>query len=235
MGRRCAKAASRLILAGLRWHRKASTITPRLGCVTKGAASRKRTVVKEPTLDVAGTVQNNSQIVHATFQNRDGGQGAAPARRSKIGNGTWDSQADDYVRAAERHWTQTDPTWGIWEVPESELQLLPDRLEGIDVIELGCGTAYVSAWLARLGAHPVAIDNSPRQLETAQRMQREHGIAFPLVLGNAEQVPYPDGSFDLAISEYGAAIWCDPYRCIWETARLLRTAGELDRPSVTAC
>ena len=61
----------------------------------------------------------------------------------------WDSQADDYVRAAERHWAQTDPTWGIWEVPESELHLLPDRLEGIDVIELGCGTAYVSGWLAR--------------------------------------------------------------------------------------
>ena len=139
----------------------------------------------------------------------------------------WDSQADDYVRAAERHWAQADPTWGIWEVPESELHLLPDRLEGVDVIELGCGTAYVSAWLARRGAHPVAIDNSPRQLETARRMQREHGVIFPLVLGNAEEVPYPDGSFDLAISEYGAAIWCDPYRWIPETARLLRSGGEL--------
>ena len=139
----------------------------------------------------------------------------------------WDSQADDYVRAAERHWAQTDPTWGIWGVPESELHLLPDRLEGVDVIELGCGTAYVSAWLARRGAHPVAIDNSPRQLETARRMQREHGVTFPLVLGNAEEVPYPDGSFDLAISEYGAAIWCDPYRWIPETARLLRSGGEL--------
>jgi SAM-dependent methyltransferase len=139
----------------------------------------------------------------------------------------WDSQADDYVRAAERHWAQTDPTWGIWGVPESELHLLPDHLEGVDVIELGCGTAYVSAWLARRGAHPVAIDNSPRQLETARRMQREHGVTFPLVLGNAEEVPYPDGSFDLAISEYGAAIWCDPYRWIPETARLLRSGGEL--------
>jgi ubiquinone/menaquinone biosynthesis C-methylase UbiE len=77
------------------------------------------------------------------------------------------------------------------------------------------------------GAHPVAIDNSPRQLETARRMQREHGVTFPLVLGNAEEVPYPDGSFDLAISEYGAAIWCDPYRWIPETARLLRSGGEL--------
>jgi hypothetical protein len=83
VGHRCAKAASRLILAGLRWHRKASTHNTAIAPVTKGAAFRKRTVVKEPTLDVTGTVQNNSQIVHATFQNRDGGRGAAPARRSK--------------------------------------------------------------------------------------------------------------------------------------------------------
>ena len=139
----------------------------------------------------------------------------------------WDSQADDYVLAAERHWAEADPTWGIWGLPESELNLLPERLEGTDVIELGCGTAYVSAWLARRGAHPVGIDNSPRQLEIARRMQRKHGLSFPLVLGNAEDVPYPDGSFALAISEYGAAIWCDPYRWIPEAARLLRSGGEL--------
>ena len=37
----------------------------------------------------------------------------------------------------------------------------------------------------------------------------------------------PDTSFDLAISEYGASIWCDPYRWIPEAARLLRPGGEL--------
>ena len=45
-----------------------------------------------------------------------------------------------------------------------ELRLLPDDLAGLDTVELGCGTAYVSAWLARRGARPVGIDNSRRQL-----------------------------------------------------------------------
>ncbi len=36
--------------------------------------------------------------------------------------------------------------------------------------------------------------------------------SFPLLHGNAEVVPYPDASFDFAISEYGACLWCDPYR-----------------------
>jgi SAM-dependent methyltransferase len=139
----------------------------------------------------------------------------------------WDATADAWVASGEKFWAQDEPTWGIWGVPESELHLLPDDLDGRDVIELGCGTAYVSAWLARRGARPVGIDNSPRQLETARRLQAEHGLEFPLHLGNAEATPFPDESFDVAISEYGAAIWCDPYAWIPEAARLLRAGGEL--------
>ncbi|GAA3438991.1 class I SAM-dependent methyltransferase [Kutzneria kofuensis] len=97
----------------------------------------------------------------------------------------------------------------------------------MDVIELGCGTGYVSSWLARRGAKPVGIDNSEKQLRTARRLQHEHGVEFPLLHGNAEHVPYPDESFDLAVSEYGAAIWCDPYVWIPEAARLLRPGGRL--------
>ena len=48
-----------------------------------------------------------------------------------------------------------------------------------------------------------------------------------LIEANAEDVPLPDASFDLAISEYGASIWCDPYKWIPEAARLLRPGGEL--------
>ncbi len=138
----------------------------------------------------------------------------------------WDRWAPEWVAEGERNWAAAEPSWGIWSTPESQLRLL-DGAAGLDVVELGCGTAYVSAWLARLGARPVGIDNSPRQLETARRLQAEHGLEFPLILGNAESVPFPDASFDMAISEYGAAIWADPYRWIPEAARLLRPGGRL--------
>jgi SAM-dependent methyltransferase len=140
----------------------------------------------------------------------------------------WDRWAADYVAAGEREWRLTpgQETWGIWGIPESEVHLLPD-VAGLDSIELGCGTGYVSAWLARRGATPVGIDNSEAQLATARRLQDEHDVQFPLVHGNAEQVPYPDASFDLVISEYGASIWADPYRWVPEAARLLRPGGRL--------
>jgi len=138
----------------------------------------------------------------------------------------WTTEAARYVEPGRRNWADTEPTWGIWGVPESEVRILPD-VDGLDTIELGCGTAYVSAWLARRGARPVGVDITPAQLETARALQREHGIEFPLIQASAEDVPLPDASFDLAISEYGAAIWCDPYRWIPEAGRLLRPGGRL--------
>jgi SAM-dependent methyltransferase len=130
----------------------------------------------------------------------------------------WDQLATTYVAAGERAWANNAPSWGIWSVPESEVGMFPDDLVGRDVIELGCGTAYVSSWLARRGARVIGIDNSEQQLATARRLQREHGLDFPLIHGNAETVPYRDASFDFAISEYGA---CGPIR----SAGCLRQRG----------
>jgi SAM-dependent methyltransferase len=139
----------------------------------------------------------------------------------------WDSGLSaGFVARARKQWA-ADPHWGLWARPQSELAVLPSPLEGRDVIELGCGTAYVCSWVARAGGRAVGIDNSERQLEAARAMQAEFGIDFPLLLGNAEQVPCPDASFDLAISEHGASAWCDPYLWIPEVARLLRPGGEL--------
>lgn len=138
----------------------------------------------------------------------------------------WDRQAPDWVAGGEGGWTE-EPKWGIWGIPESELSLMPDDMTEMRAVELGCGTAYVSAWMARRGASCVGIDNSAKQLETARRLAGEHGVELELIHGNAENVPYPDESFDFAVSEYGAAIWADPFKWIPEAARLLRPGGEL--------
>ena len=139
----------------------------------------------------------------------------------------WTQSNAEYTdENAETNWALDEISWGVWGVDESTLNVLGE-VAGLDVVELGCGTGYVSAWLARRGARPVGIDNSPEQLATARRMQAEHGLHFPLHLGDAEATPFPDASFDLAVSEYGASIWCDPYRWIPEAARLLRPGGQL--------
>ncbi len=149
------------------------------------------------------------------------------------------SDASDYVARNRELWTKTNAeytdakahaawaaeeiTWGVFGVREDEVGILGD-VAGLDVVELGCGTAYFSAWLAKRGARPVGVDVTPAQLETARRVMADTGIEFPLVEASAEDVPLPDASFDLAVSEYGASIWCDPARWLPEAARLLRLA-----------
>lgn len=139
----------------------------------------------------------------------------------------WQQQASNYVDAAESAWAAEEPYWGIWRIPNRDVGLLPDSLAGKRCIELGCGSAYVSAWMARRGGHVCAIDPTPNQLNTARRMQKTHGLEFDLREGFAEQLPFADDTFDFAISEYGACLWADPYLWIPEAARVLKPGGHL--------
>jgi SAM-dependent methyltransferase len=139
----------------------------------------------------------------------------------------WTEANEQYTDAnARAAWSREELTYGLFGASEEQLQVL-GNVAGLDVVELGCGTAYVSARLMRQGARPVGVDPTPAQLATAREMQKEFGLEFPLVEAVAESVPLPDASYDLAISEYGASIWADPERWIPEAARLLRPRGRL--------
>jgi SAM-dependent methyltransferase len=141
----------------------------------------------------------------------------------------------DWTRVNEQHtderaeaaWAPQDITWGVFGVREDTIGSPLGDVSGLDVVELGCGTAYFSAQLARRGARAVGVDPTPAQLATARRMQEQTGLRFPLVEAPAERVPLPDASFDLAFSEFGASLWADPYLWIPEAARLLRPGGRL--------
>ena len=165
--------------------------------------------------------------------------GAVPADYVEKNGAAWDRWALHYTATGRKAWTEQELKWGIWGIPEAELGLLKDLPAGSDVVELGCGTASVSSWVARLGFRPVAVDISRRQLEVATRLQEELGLTFPLIHANAEEVPYETDSFDLAISEYGASLWCEPHRWLTEADRLLRPGGGLifvtNSPLLLAC
>jgi SAM-dependent methyltransferase len=139
----------------------------------------------------------------------------------------WDEINREHTNdSAAANWALDEIVWGVWSIDESEVAVLGD-VSGLDVVELGCGTAYFSAWLAKRGARPVGVDVTPAQLDTARRMMAETGIEFPLVEADAGETGLPSASFDLVLSEYGASIWADPYLWIPEAARLLRPGGRL--------
>lgn len=149
------------------------------------------------------------------------------ADRIALNRALWDVVNEQFTDAdALRRWQSDTIEWGLFGNREDDLRVLGD-VDALDVLELGSGTAYFSAWLARRGARPVAVDLSPAQLATAARCQAATGIVFPLLEANAEAVPLPDRSFDLVVSEYGASVWCEPSAWVSEAARLLRPGGRL--------
>jgi SAM-dependent methyltransferase len=144
-----------------------------------------------------------------------------------VNRDAWTKANAEYTDArAHDAWSEAEITWGTTHVPDSEAKALPD-FDGKDVVELGCGTAYFGAWLARRGARVVGVDVTPAQLETARRLEAEFGLGLEFVQANAEATGLPTASFDLVVSEYGASIWCDPAKWIPEAARLLRPGGHL--------
>jgi SAM-dependent methyltransferase len=141
--------------------------------------------------------------------------------------GVWSEVNAGFTDAdAEAKWSASEISWGLFGLPDADLGLLGD-VAGTDVLELGCGTAYVSAWLCRAGARPVAVDLSRSQLDTARRCQQRFGLSFPLVEADGARIPLRSAAFDLVVSEYGAGPWCDPRRWLPEAARVLRPGGRL--------
>ncbi len=144
-----------------------------------------------------------------------------------INRDVWNADAPNWVAAGERLWRADPPEWGNWGEPEEKLCLLPSQMHNMDAVELGCGTAYVSGWMARRGARVTAIDVSPAQLATARKLAAAHQADITFIEGNAEDTGLPDSAFDFAISEYGAAIWCPPDIWLREAWRVLRPVGRL--------
>lgn len=144
-----------------------------------------------------------------------------------INRDVWDADAPNWVDLGKWLWALDSPEWGSWGNPDDGLNLLPRDMSGMDAIELGCGTGYVSGWMARRGARVTGIDISAAQLATARQLASAHGADITFVEGNAEVTGMPDASFDFAVSEYGASIWCPADKWLPEAWRILRPGGKL--------
>lgn len=139
----------------------------------------------------------------------------------------WERWAPRYVAAGKDLWQKDELRWGIWRTSEQELMLLDGLPRGADVLELGCGTASLCAWLARRGFRPVGVDVARPQLEAAAGFMAEFDLPFDLFCANAEHLRFDHESFDCVISDYGPSLWCSPRKWIPEAARLLRPGGRL--------
>ena len=147
------------------------------------------------------------------------------SRHVRRNRADWDGYSDEYQRAHAPQLNRFDvPRWGTYGISEEKLNVLGD-LTGKDVLEFGCGAAQWSIILARMGARPVGLDLSIRQLEHARALMRRAHVNFPLVNASGEQLPFADGSFDVVFCDHGAMTFADPLKTVPEAARVLRSGG----------
>lgn len=143
------------------------------------------------------------------------------ARHVRKNRRYWDAESARYQAEHAAQLGRRTPAWGVWSIPESRLRVL-GAVRGRDVLELGCGGGQWSRWLAKLGARPVGLDLSIRQLEHASRLVRRR---VPFVAGDAERLPFADERFDVVMCDHGAMTFADPRRTVPEAARVLRPGG----------
>jgi ubiquinone/menaquinone biosynthesis C-methylase UbiE len=96
------------------------------------------------------------------------------------------------------------------------------------VLDVGCGTGYLLRTLAR--RYPDAlelcgIDAAPQMISTASAFTRDDRLSF--TVGVAEELGYPDGTFDLIVSTTSFDHWTDQRAALVECARVLRPGGQL--------
>ncbi len=107
---------------------------------------------------------------------------------------------------------------------EAEAGLLgpPGDLVGHRVLEVGCGAAQCSRWLAARGVTAVGVDISVNQLRHA----RQADPPAHVVAATATALPFPDATFEVAFASYGAIQFvADLPLLLGEVRRVLRPGG----------
>jgi SAM-dependent methyltransferase len=149
----------------------------------------------------------------------------------------WDGEADDYYAEHGAFLGDSEFVWGPEGWTEGELDLLEVR-DGMTVLEIGCGAAQCSRWLAaHHDVRVVASDLSMGMLRTGRRIESTTSDAgrppsgaaprpLPLLQCDGLALPLADASVDRVFTAYGVVPFvADSGAVLAEAARVLRPGG----------
>jgi SAM-dependent methyltransferase len=152
-------------------------------------------------------------------------RGVSPQESRSASRSWWNRDADDYQAQHGTFLGDTDWRWGPEGLREADAGLL-GPVAGRRVVEIGCGAAAGARWLASQGAQVVAVDLSEGMLRQARAGERRSGVTVPLVQADATALPFPDESFDIACTAFGAIPFvADSATVMREAFRVLRPGG----------
>jgi ubiquinone/menaquinone biosynthesis C-methylase UbiE len=132
------------------------------------------------------------------------------------GAGTYDRHYGHGLKSeAERDaWTML--LWGI----------LPPE-EPRQVLDIGTGTGFIALLMATMGHRVIGLDLSPGMIEVARTKAEGAGLSVDFRVGEAESLPFADGSYDVVICRHVLWTLTEPVRAVREWARVTRPGGRV--------
>lgn len=124
--------------------------------------------------------------------------------------------------------------WGVGQYEVTALEIGPvaehvvaqaDLRNGERVLDLATGTGNAALLAARAGATATGVDTAARLLEVARGRAERDGLEATFLQADIQELPFDDGSFDVALSVFGVIFAPDPRRALAEAIRVLRPGG----------
>lgn len=102
-----------------------------------------------------------------------------------------------------------------------------DLQSGEKVLDVACGTGNLAIPAAQAGARVTGIDLAPNLIEQAKKNAQTAGVSCQFDEGDAEALPYADGSFDTVVTMFGAMFAPRPELVARELVRVCRAGGRI--------
>jgi ubiquinone/menaquinone biosynthesis C-methylase UbiE len=133
----------------------------------------------------------------------------------------WDRRSQTYDRNVYRSQNAAEHFW------KSILKTEIGTEKNLNILDVGTGTGFLALLFAELGHRVTGIDISNCMLEKSRCNADRLRLAVDFMHGDAENLPFDDGSFDIVMNRYLLWTLPDPKTAVNEWSRVVKSGGKL--------